>query len=97
MDRHDLEQRLYQQPVLSELPDSKAREDIEDLLRHPGFYHLYGLLLGARQGYLVALSQAPLANTGEVQRAGVLQGTIRGIEIIRDTVLEQTIPSPDEA
>jgi hypothetical protein len=97
MDFKQLKERLDSAPVLDKLPDSKATEELHDLFRHPGLAHLWGLLLGARQSMFLTLSQSPIGSTGEIQRIGVIQGTIKGIELFRDTVLEQAMTSDDKA
>lgn len=92
MNRSELEARLNATPVSTVPEDSKAHEDILALYEHPGFYHLYGLLLGARQGQLMMLAQVPLGNAAQVTHAAVIQGTIRGIELFYQTALEHAVP-----
>jgi hypothetical protein len=96
MDYKELQRTLDNSPVLAEIPDSKAMEELHDLFKHQGLPHLWGLLLGARQTWFVALSQAPVGSTAEIQRLGVIQGTIKGIELFRDTVLEQAMTSDEK-
>lgn len=93
MNREELKAVLDNTPAYVDLPDSKATEQIQDLLKHPGLPHLWGLLLGARQAQYAALQYAPLGNMAEVARAAVIQGTITGIELFYNTVIEQSVPS----
>src|SRR5687768_12412068 len=93
MDYNATLNRLDGQPVYNELPDSKAVEAVQEVLKHPGLYHLWGLMLGSRQTHFMMLSEAPAGNLDQVRRLGVIQRTIKGIELFRQTVLEQTIAS----
>jgi len=83
-------------PVLEAVPNSKAQEELEELFKHPGFVILWGLMLGARQGFLITLANLPVGGTEEVRRLGVIQGTIKGIDLLRETALEQAMPSGDQ-
>lgn len=91
MKRAELEDTFSSVPVLTTL-DSKQQSEVEDLLKHPGLRHVYGLMLGSRQAQYVLLAHSPLGNAGDVSRAARIQGTILGIEFFRDTLLEQTVP-----
>lgn len=97
MYQEELKELLENQHVLTDLPDSKAVEAVQDLLKHPGLPLLWGLLMGSRQFFLLALSQHPLGNADQVTRAAVIQGKIQGIELFRDTVIEQGVPSRTDA
>lgn len=88
MNADELKKRLDTCPVLTEVPDSKAQEALEELLSSEGFFLLYGLLLGTRQTHFAALSQAPLGNMAEVSRAAVIQGRIQGLEFLYSTAIE---------
>ena len=92
----ELQHRFNNTPVLDAVPDSKAQEQLEELFKHPGFTILWGLMLGARQAYLYTLANLPCGSSEEIRRLGVIQGTIKGIDLLRDTALEQTIPSAGE-
>lgn len=95
--REDVERWLSSVPVYAELPDSKALEDVVSLVGHPGFYHLLGLMMGSKQAYMVQLSHIPLNNADAAARASVLQGQIKGIELLRETMLEQfSSNTPDD-
>jgi len=93
MRRDELIKMLDEAPVLTKLPDVESTSAFEELLKHPGLPLLWGLLLGSKQAHFAALSAAPLGNLEEVRRAGVLQGTIRGIDMIYQTLVEQSVPS----
>lgn len=95
MNQLEFERVLQHAPVLTEIRGIDNRAAIEDFLAHPGFSLFWGLLLGSRQAYYAALSSAPAGNTEEVRRIGVLQGTIKGIELVSQTALEQLAPSGD--
>lgn len=94
MNRDDLKAALDSSAALTDLPDSKATEALQDLLKHPGLPLLWGLLLGARQTQFQLLAQTRLHNAETVSRASVIQGTIIGIELFYSTLLEQAVPSP---
>lgn len=93
MKYEEMRERFANAPVLAEVPDSKAMEDLHELFRHPGLIHLYGLMLGSRQTQFQMLAQAPLGTASESCRASVIQGTIKGIELFYETVLEQCVSS----
>lgn len=95
MTKEDLESILQSAPLLTQVPDSKAQEQIEDLLKHPALPMIWGLMVGAKQGFRVALEDAPLTNMETCWRAGVIQGTIKGIDQFYYTLLELTIPSQE--
>lgn len=82
---------------LTAITDSKDREQFEKLLGHPGFAVLLGLMLTARQGFYAQLSKLPLHGAADAARASVLQGTITGIELLWQTVLDQCSNSSPES
>lgn len=96
MTRDELKAVLDNVPVIAQLPDSKAVEELQELLDHPGLKWLWSLMLGAKQGQLEVLRHAPLTNMETVSRASVIQGTINGIELFYETLLEQSVPSQSE-
>jgi hypothetical protein len=96
MQRADLENALRYAPVLTVLPDSKAEESMADLLKHPALPLLWGLMLGAKQAQYVGLANMPMGNMAEVARAAVIQGTIKGIDMFYDTLLELSVPSSEQ-
>lgn len=82
---------------LTALEDSKDREQFEKLLGHPGFAVLLGLMVTARQGFYMQLSKLPLQGAADAARASVIQGTITGIELLWETVLDQcSVSSPED-
>lgn len=81
---------------LTEITETKDREQFEKLLGHPGFAVLLGLMLTARQGFYAQLSKIPLHGAADAARASVTQGTISGIELLWQTVLDQCNPSSPE-
>lgn len=96
MFREDLQAALESVPAYTVLPDSKATEAVQDLLKHPGLPHLWGLMQGARQARFQLLAHSPLTNMETVSRAAVIQGAISGIELFYSTLLEQAVPSPEK-
>lgn len=94
MNREELEQQFLDVVPLTEL-DNKQQAEAEEVLRHPGLKHIYGLMLGGRQALYAGLSNYPLTNMETVAAASVIQGRIKGIESFRDTLLELTVPSGD--
>lgn len=81
---------------LTEITESKDREEFEKLLGHKGFAVLLGLMLTARQGFYATLSKIPLNGASDAARASVIQGNISGIELLWQTVLDQCNPSSPE-
>jgi hypothetical protein len=96
MNTDDLKELLDKVPAMDSLRDSKEVEAMQDLLRHPALPLVWGLLLGARQTQFQLLAHSPLNNMETVSRASVIQGTIFGIELFYQTVLEQAVPSPNK-
>jgi hypothetical protein len=67
--------------------------DALELIGHPGMKVLLGLMIGSRQGCYVRLANAGLSNTAEAIAAAVIQGTIRGIDMLPNTLLELAVPA----
>lgn len=82
-------------PVLDGITSTPDVEAIKTLIGHEGFSLLLGLLMGSRQAYFVALANLPLGNSADAARLSVLQGKVQGIDLIRETLLEQ-FPQPAE-
>lgn len=95
MKKEDLEAILDGAPLLTVVPDSKMQESVEEFLKHPALPIVWGLMIGAKQGYRVALEDSPLINMETCWRAGVIQGTIKGIDVFYHTLLELTVPSQE--
>ena len=96
MNREDLKTALDEAPVIDLIQESKQNEALQDLLRHPGLPLLWGLMQGSRQTQFQLLAKSPLTNAGDVSRASVIQGTIYGIELFYNTLLEQAVPAGNE-
>lgn len=58
------------------------------LLEHDGFPVLLGLLLGERQTKYVQLSNIKLGTPEQQVAAAVLQGQIKGLDRVRETMIE---------
>jgi hypothetical protein len=80
---------LESQPPKAELDDVE-RVELLKLLGHPGMGALLSLMLGSRQAIFVSLSNTPLNSPSAVAQASVLQGRAQGIDLLRDTLLEQS-------
>lgn len=87
MEKDDLENWLNNLPVLTTVGD-KARDEFKALLGGDAMTAFLGLLLGTRQGYYAQLSNYPLGNAESSCRASVIQGHIKGIDMVIDTVRE---------
>lgn len=82
------------QAFLDRVPEKLTLNEVEaqeliQLLQHPGFTHLLGLLITARQGFFFQLSNMTLYSEQGRYHASVLQGTIKGIDLVHQTLLEQ--------
>lgn len=96
MKQTELQAQFDGLPVLAEVESGAQQDQLLDLFKHPGFSVLCSLLLGARQAQYAALANAPLGSAEASWRAGVTQGTIKGIELVFDTALEHTVPERAE-
>lgn len=70
--------------------------EIEQILGHPGLLSIVGLMLGARMTAYTQLAAISLHDGQQVARASVIQGTIRGIDLLRATLLERGTPADAE-
>lgn len=82
------------QAFLDSVPEKLLLNEMESmelstLMQHPGFTHLLGLLVTARQGCYVQLGNMTLYNEAGRHHASVLQGMIKGIDLVHQTLLEQ--------
>lgn len=84
-------------PLLTDITESKQLEAFQSLVGHEGFAVFLGLLLGSRQAFYAALAAIPLDGAANAARASVIQGQIKGIDIARETVLEQFKPAEQGA
>lgn len=92
MTREEVETFFGNCPVLTDVRSGQDVDAIQDLIKHPGFEVLVGLMFGARQGNYGMLSQVPLGTAADSCRASVLQGRIQGIELLMQTVVEHITP-----
>jgi hypothetical protein len=73
----------------TEQQDAAARE----LLGNDGLAAVIGLMLGSRQTFYTQLAHLPLDTAANVSRASVIQGQIKGIDLLRQTLLELATPA----
>lgn len=62
---------------------------LESLVGHEGFSVLLGLMVGTRQGFLTQLGAMPLSTEPGRYQAAVLQGQIKGLNLLPQLVLDQ--------
>lgn len=79
------------QPKAELLPDEA--EALQSLIGNKGLGALLSLMMAARHVSYITLAALPLGTDEMVARASVIQGTIKGIDLIRETLLEQTMPA----
>ncbi len=75
-------------PLVTEILTEEQAEALESLVGHEGFQLLLGLILAEKQGLYMRLANTPLVE-GQVIAAAVIQGQIKGIERLRETLVEQ--------
>lgn len=80
-------------PFLDSIPElddatTAQRDDLRAMLDHKGFPVLMGLLMGQQQGLYGMLANVSPATAEGAHQIGVIQGQIKGIAAIRETVLE---------
>jgi hypothetical protein len=68
-------------------PNADQQRALEGIVGGDGLLVLLGLLVGSRQGFYLQLSQTPLSDPAQTYRAAVLQGQIKGIDLVAQTVL----------
>ena len=73
--------------------DREQSNALLSLLGDEGLKALIALMMGARQGLYVALSNQPLGTEDGRHRASVIQGQIAGIDLLPQTLLELVIPA----
>lgn len=91
----EIEQWLNDVPIRTELSAIEL-EQLFLLTTNAAFKGLLGLLLGERQSKLIQLANLPLNSPETSARASVLQGEIKGIDKIRQTLIEVYIAQPQE-
>lgn len=75
---------------------TEETDEVRQLIGHAGLGHLISLLLASRMAQYAILAGLPLESEALRARASVTQGTIKGIDIIRDTLLEMAVPAQAE-
>jgi hypothetical protein len=70
-------------------------EAMESLVEHPGLAVLLGLMAGARQGFYLQLSNMPLSTEPGRYQGAVLQGQIKGFDLVPQIILEAFPPAGD--
>lgn len=91
----EIEQWLNAVPIRTELSAIEL-EELFQLTENRAFKALLGLLLGERQSKLVQLANLPINSPETGARASVLQGEIKGIDKIRETLIEVYMAQPQE-
>lgn len=81
--------------VVTDLTDLTEGEitAARSLLGHPGMKVLLGLMIGARQGFYVQLGNMGLGDEAAACRASVIQGMVKGIDLLPSTLLELVAPA----
>lgn len=74
---------------------SQEMDALRSLLGHPGMTAFLSVLLTAQLAQYKMLGHLPLGTPEEAARASVTQGTIKGIEMVMQTLLE--LASADQA
>jgi hypothetical protein len=91
----EIEKWLNAVPIRTELTGAEL-DDLFNLTTNRAFKALLGLLLGERQSKLVQLANLPINSPETSARASVLQGEIKGIDKIRETLIEVYMTQPQE-
>lgn len=89
-------QHLLEAPIPTDELLPMEKEQVKKLVEDVGFHHLLRLMLGARQAQYMVLSNIMLGDPSNVARASVIQGQIKGIDMLRETVLELFKPVEGE-
>lgn len=77
------------------LPPEDVHE-LQSLLGSRAMSLLLGLMMGSRQGCYLQLANAELATAEGRHNAAVIQGTIRGIVMLPQTLLELAVPAQEQ-
>jgi hypothetical protein len=91
----EIEKWLNAVPIRTELTGAELN-DLFELTANRAFKALLGLLLGERQSKLVQLANLAINSPETGARASVLQGEIKGIDKIRETLIEVYMTQPQE-
>lgn len=69
-------------------PNAEQLAHARLVLSSEGMRVIWGLLVASAQAKRIELENAPCGNAEQAHRVGVIQGSIKGIYMIRDTLLE---------
>lgn len=86
----DTERWIQSIPTISE-PSDEAADALRNLYGSVALTTLLGMVKGARQALYALLSNVPLGGEENDCAAAVIQGKIRGLETIFDTVREVAV------
>jgi hypothetical protein len=95
MNLRETEAWLKNVPVIGQPSDSQA-EALQGLYGSTGLTTLLGLLLGARQAQYAMLVNLPVGAPEMDCALAVRQGTIKGLELVFDTVREMAVSSDED-
>lgn len=87
---------LKQQGLIESLDDDQWTE-VQKLIGDPAFGILYAMLMYQRAEYMVMLSNVTLGTPEKDSHASVLQGNIRAIDRMHETLLMIAEPTADAA
>ena len=94
MNQREVMNILEDIPLRTELTSAEAAE-VALALSHPGFKHIIGLMLGARQAQYVMLTNVGLGTAERSCQASVIQGKIQGLDSLRETIVSVFPPAAD--
>lgn len=69
-------------------PNTLQLAELQKVLTAPGFQVFMGLLLSVRNGHLQMIANLPIVSKEDHWRTAVLQGQIKSVDIIRETLLQ---------
>jgi hypothetical protein len=73
------------------------RNDVKNLLLHPGMYSLLGIVLAEQNGFMAQLVNARAGDAEQVRALGVIQGKVAGVDRLRHIILEcVSVPTDTE-
>lgn len=90
-----LQDKLDQIELVTKSLSSAENQQVLDLLSHPGFTLLLGMMLAEKQGYMVQMLYQQAGDAESARQLGVLQGKAIGIDRIGQILLE-CLPEPTE-
>lgn len=95
MNLRETEDWLASLPVIATPADSQV-EALRSLYGGDGLTTLLGLLLGTRQAFYAYLSNLPVGTPEADCAVAVIQGKIKGLEKVLDTVREMAVSSDSD-